>query len=118
MIPRQTLTLQGSNSSSPREDCLINLLLSWCHGLLLPFFITRACIQNGVLALPAVSLLVVIDDSFSGGCGGVVIISNCDLLVILGLQLALVEAERPFKDVFDLKGSVAAAEKKTKNMHM
>lgn len=28
-----------------------------------------------------------------------------DLLVLLSLQLALVEAERPLEDVFDLQGS-------------
>lgn len=39
------------------------------------------------------------------------IICDGDLLVLLGLQLALVEAERPFKDVFDLTESSTVSNK-------
>ncbi|TNN72206.1 hypothetical protein EYF80_017634 [Liparis tanakae] len=65
-----------------------------------------------VPALSVVSLLLVVNagvvgpqSSFSGGHGGVVIVSDGDHLVLLGLQLALVEAQRSLKDVLDLPGS-------------
>lgn len=37
----------------------------------------------------------------SGG-GGVVVVCNGKLLVLLGLQLALVKTQRPLEDIFDL----------------
>lgn len=36
------------------------------------------------------------------GGGSVVIVGDGDLFILLSLQLALIEAERPFKNVFDL----------------
>lgn len=41
----------------------------------------------------------------SGRHGGVMVVGDGDLLILLSLQLALVEAQRPLQDVFDLAGS-------------
>lgn len=53
------------------------------------------------------------------------IICDGDLLVFLSLQLALVEAERPLEDVFDLQASSSdsgqrgsVCEKKTNSKHI
>lgn len=89
-------------------------MLSWGHRLLLLFFLVRAHapVQVGVPALPAVSLLLVAvvvtvgtQSGLSGRHGGVMIVGDGDLLILLSLQLALVEAQRPLQDVFDLAGS-------------
>ena len=85
----------------------------WGHRLLFLFFLVRAHtpIQIGVPAPLAVSLQLVVAVVIAGAqiglsscCGGVVIVSDGDLLVLLSFQLALVEAQRPLKDVFDLTG--------------
>lgn len=51
--------------------------------------------------------------------GGVVVVCDGDLLILLGLQLALVEAQRPLQDVLDLTGSRAtpAAEVRAEGKH-
>lgn len=57
------------------------------------------------------------DQNSLGGRGGgsVVIVGDGDLLILLGLQLALIEAERPFKNVFDLTDKTDKKKKKTAN---
>lgn len=96
------------NSSSPEEDWLVNLLLWRWRGWLLLVFVTRArsYIQTGIPLECVAFFQMVINaaqSSFAGGAGGrVVIVGDSDLFILLSLQLALVESERPFKNVFDL----------------
>lgn len=94
-------------SSSPEEDWLINLLLWRRRGLLLLFSLARvrSDVQAGIPLSRDASLRMVIDaQNRLGGRGGgsVVIVGDGDLFILLSLQLALIEAERPFKNVFDL----------------
>lgn len=103
------LFIQVQKSSSPEEDWLINLLLWRRGGVLLLFFVTcaRSCIQTGIpLACPAFVRMVIhaAQNGFGGRGGGrVVVVGDGDLFILFGLQLALIEAERPFKNVFDLR---------------
>lgn len=92
----------------------MNLLIRWCHGLLLflPLICAHAPVQVRIPLSSAVSLLLEVTEVMVGTqsslssccCGGVVIISDGDLLVFFSFQLALVEAQRPLEDVFDLVG--------------
>lgn len=76
--------------------------------MLLLFSVTRARshVQTATRLACEASLRMAINaaqNSLGGrGGGSVVIVGDGDLLVLLGLQLALIEAERPFKNVFDL----------------
>lgn len=99
--------IQVQNSSRPEEEWLYNLLL--CGGSLLLFFVTcaRSHIQTGIVLACVASLRMVNNaaqkTSRGRGGGRVVIIGDSDLFILFGLQLALIEAERPFKNVFDLE---------------
>lgn len=105
------LFIQVQNSSSPEEDWLINLLLRRRRGRgsLLLFFVTcaRTYIPTGNPLACVAFLRMGINaaqNGFGGRSGGrVVIIGDSDLFILFGLQLALIEAERPFKNVFDLR---------------
>lgn len=95
-------------SSSPEGDWLINLLLWRRRGWLLLFSLARirSDVQARVPLSRDASLRMVIDAAQNGLCGGgggsVVIVGDGDLFILLSLQLALIEAECPFKNVFDL----------------
>lgn len=99
---------QAQKSSSPEEAWLINLLLWRRRGLLLLFPVTRvrSRVQTRIPLARDASLRMVVDAAqkcLGGrGSGSVVIVGDGDLLILLSLQLALIEAERPFKNVFDL----------------
>lgn len=101
--------IQVQNSSSPEEDWLINLLLWRRRSSLLLFSVAcaRSHIQAGIPLACVAFLRMVIDAAQTGfggrGGGRVVVVGDGDLFVLFGLQLALIEAERPFKNVFDLR---------------
>lgn len=106
------LFFQVQNPSSPEEDRLINLWGWRCRSLLLLFVArTRSCVQTAIPLASVAFLRVVIDAARNrfggggrgGGGGRVVIVGDRDLFILFRLQLALIEAECPFKNVFDLR---------------
>lgn len=97
-----------------------SLLLRWgLRRLLLLFFLIRAHapVEVRVSTWPAVVLLLMVtvvtvgtQSIFRSRCRGVVIVSDGDLLILFSLQQALVEAQCPLQDIFNLTGSKWATE--------